>query len=107
MSQLCQQAILLVLSRVPPKAGCLRRTGQAPSMSPGPRQPFKWVKPEVYPLFAAVALGCACSVVIMSHSLFGVRRPGVHETLKHDSCLQPSRWAAQPPSSPCCTRCLV
>ena len=41
-------------------------------MSPGPRQPFRWVKPEVYPLFAAVGLGCLASVVIMSHSLFGV-----------------------------------
>ena len=41
-------------------------------MSPGPRQPFKWVRPEVYPLFAAVGLGCVAAVVIVGHSFFGV-----------------------------------
>lgn len=32
--------------------------------------PFKWVRPDVYPLIAAVSVGCSMGVYIMTRKMF-------------------------------------
>jgi len=62
---------------------CFR--GNHQEMAPVGRNAHRWIRPDVYPLFAAVGLGITAAAVIMSRKLTAVRRDLSHDAEPHQA----------------------